>query len=285
MTETLIHPAFERTNDYDRMERAVAWLSEHWCDQPDLTAAARAAGLSPHHFQRVFTRWAGASPKRMVQALTHASARRLLTDGASVLDAAYETGLSAPSRLHDIFIAEEGVTPGEAKAGGAGLTLRVGEAATPFGTGVFLIAPRGLSALGFADAGESDAVRADLTARFPNARLEPDDRLAGDWAARIFEAEPGETRLDLALYGTPWRRQVWRALLRIPPARTVSYSDIAARVCSVKASRAVGAAVGANPVSFLIPCHRVLSRDGRLTGYHWGLNRKRCMLAYEAARG
>ena len=273
------------TQDYARMGAAIAWLSEHWRDQPDLDAAARAAGLSPHHFQRLFTRWTGTSPKRMVQALTHASARNLLVDGASVLDAAYETGLSAPSRLHDVFIAEEGVTPGEAKAGGDALTFRIGEAATPFGTGIFLIAPRGLSALGFADPGEEAAVRADLTARFPFARFVEDDRTARDWAARIFEARPGESRLDLALYGTPWRRQVWRALLRIPPAKTVSYRDIAADVRSAKASRAVGAAVGANPVSFLIPCHRVLATDGRLTGYHWGLNRKRCMLAYEAATG
>jgi AraC family transcriptional regulator of adaptative response/methylated-DNA-[protein]-cysteine methyltransferase len=121
--------------------------------------------------------------------------------------------------------------------------------------------------------------------RFPAAQFETDNRLAASWAERVFEAAPGETRLDLALYGTPWRRQVWRALLRIPAAKTVSYGDIAAEVCTAKASRAVGAAVGANPVSFLIPCHRVLSGDGRLTGYHWGLNRKRCMLAYEAAKG
>lgn len=286
MTDTLTNPAVTaEPADYARMGAAIAWLSEHWRDQPDLDAAARAAGLSPQYFQRLFTRWTGTSPKRMVQALTHASARKLLVDGASVLDAAYETGLSAPSRLHDVFIAEEGVTPGEAKSGGARVILRMGEAATPFGTGVFLIAPRGLSALGFADAGDEDSVRADLSARFPNARFETDHPLAADWAARIFEARPGEARLDLALYGTPWRRQVWRALLRIPPAMTVSYRDIAAEVCTVKASRAVGAAVGANPVSFLIPCHRVLARDGRLTGYHWGLNRKRCMLAYEAARG
>jgi AraC family transcriptional regulator of adaptative response/methylated-DNA-[protein]-cysteine methyltransferase len=285
MTDAPLQTDTAACRDYARMSRAIAWLSEHWRDQPDLNAAARAAGLSPHHFQRVFTRWAGTSPKRMVQALTHASARRLLLDGASVLDAAHETGLSAPSRLHDVFIAEEGVTPGAVKGGGDRLVMRVGEAATPFGTGVFIVAPRGLSALGFADDGEVDPVRADLTARFPAARFETDNALASDWAARIFEAGRGETRLDVALYGTPWRRQVWRALLRIPPAKTVTYRDVAEAVCTAKASRAVGAAVGANPVSFLIPCHRVLSSDGRLTGYHWGLNRKRCMLAYEAARG
>ncbi|MFW6300701.1 MAG: helix-turn-helix domain-containing protein, partial [Oceanicaulis sp.] len=237
MTDAALKPQTEQTGDYARMGAAIAWLSDHWRDQPDLAAAARAAGLSQHHFQRLFTRWAGASPKRMVQALTHASARTLLLDGASVMDAAFETGLSAPSRLHDIFIAEEGVTPGEVKSGGAAVSFRLGRAATPFGTGVFLIAPRGLSALGFADPGEEGAVTADLTARFPSARFFGDDAEAARWAARIFEARAGETRLDLALYGTPWRRQVWRALLRIPPAKTVSYRDIAERVCTAKASR------------------------------------------------
>lgn len=265
------------------MSAALSYLSEHWSEQPDLSAVADAAGLSPHHFQRVFTRWTGASPKRMVQALTHASARKLLVDGASVMDAAYESGLSSPSRLHDVFIAEEAVTPGEAKSGGEGLVFKAGRAATPFGTGVFLIAPRGLSALAFADDGQEAAALADLTRRFPEAHIETDDRLAGDWAGRVFDARAGEASLPLALYGTPWRRQVWRALLRIPPGRTVSYRDIAVEVCTAKASRAVGAAVGANPISFLIPCHRVLASDGRLTGYHWGVPRKRAMLAYEAA--
>ncbi|XBQ17619.1 MAG: bifunctional helix-turn-helix domain-containing protein/methylated-DNA--[protein]-cysteine S-methyltransferase [Oceanicaulis sp.] len=274
----------DESRDYDRMAAAIAWLGEHWREQPDLAEAARAAGLGPHHFQRVFTRWTGASPKRMIQALTWASARRMLVEGASVLDAAYETGLSSPSRLHDVFIAEEAASPGEVKSGGQTLTFRTGFAPTPFGIGVFLIAPRGLSALAFADPGEEEAALADLTGRYPEARFVRDDVVAKDWAARIFEAAPGEASIPLALYGTPWRRQVWRALLRIPAGRIVSYRTIAETVCTAKASRAVGAAVGANPVSFLIPCHRVLSSDGRLTGYHWGLNRKRAMLAYEAAR-
>lgn len=277
-------PLDERARDYPRIVAALDFLSAHWREQPDLAAAAAAAGLSPGHFQRVFTRWTGASPKRFVQALTHASARRLLVDGASVLDAALETGLSGPSRLHDVFIAEEAVTPGEAKAGGAGLGFRWGQALTPFGAGVFLIAPRGLSALAFAAPDGTDDAFADLSARYPGARFERDDALASDWAGRIFDARAGEAALPLALYGTPWRRQVWRALLRIPSGCTVSYGDIAREVCSERASRAVGAAVGANPVSWLIPCHRVLAGDGRLTGYHWGIERKRAMLAYEAAR-
>ena len=285
MGKTDLEPDLAASRDYDRITAALDFLSEHWREQPDLAAAADAVGLSPHHFQRIFTRWTGASPKRMVQALTHASARKLLVDGASVLDAALESGLSGPSRLHDVFIAEEAVTPGEAKAGGDGLVFKAGAAPTPFGTGVFLIAPRGLSALAFADPGEEDLALKDLTGRFPDARIETDPAAAAEWAGRVFDATPGEARLPVALYGTPWRRQVWRALLRIPPDRTVSYRDIAEQVCTAKASRAVGAAVGANPISWLIPCHRVLASDGRLTGYHWGVPRKRAMLAYEAARG
>ena len=273
----------QRAEDYPRITAALDYLTEHWREQPDLDAAARAAGLSPHHFQRVFSRWVGTSPKKFVQALTHASARRLLVDGATVMEAAFDSGLSGPSRLHDVFIAEEAATPGAVKSGGAVLSLRWGQAPTPFGTGVFLIAPRGLSALAFADAGEEEAALADLAARFPQAQLQRDDAAAADFASRIFEARFGEAAIPLALYGTPWRRQVWRALLRIPPGHTVSYRDIAGEVCTEKASRAVGAAVGANPLSWLIPCHRVLSSDGRLTGYHWGLPRKRAMLAYEAA--
>ena len=273
----------ERAAAYPRITAALDYLSAHWREQPDLAAAAQAAQLSPHHLQRLFTRWTGASPKRYVAALTHASARKLLIDGASVMEAAYETGLSGPSRLHDAFIAEEAVTPGEVARGGAGAAFRAGVGPTPFGSGVFLIAERGLSGLAFADAGEEAAALTDLTRRFPEARIVRDDKAARDWAERVFAPGEASRALPLALYGTPWRRQVWRALLAIPPGKTVSYRDVAERVCTSKASRAVGAAVGANPVSFLIPCHRVLAADGRLNGYHWGLERKRAMLAYEAA--
>lgn len=285
MTDLDPTPLDERARDYPRMLAALDYLARHWSEQPDLDRVAAAAGLSPFHFQRVFTRWTGTSPKRMVSALTHATARQLLVEGASVLDAALETGLSGPSRLHDVFIAEEAVTPGEAKRGGEGLVFTAGWAPSPFASAVILAAPKGLSGLAFADPGEEEDALADLAARFPAAQIRRDDAAARGWVERIFTRGPGEDALPLALYGTPWRRQVWRALLAIPPGRTVSYRTIAEQVCTAKASRAVGAAVGANPVSWLIPCHRVLSSDGRLTGYHWGVNRKRAMLAYEAAMG
>lgn len=275
-------PLALRASDYPRINAALDFIAAHWDEQPSLERIAQAAGLSPHHFQRVFTRWTGASPKRMVAALTHASARRLMREGASVLEAALETGLSGPSRLHDVFIAEEAVTPGNARTAGMGLEFAIGHAPTPFGTGVFLVAPRGLSALAFADAGREAQAEADLKSRFPAAGFTLDHAAADHYAQAIF-GEGGTRPVPLVLYGTPWRRQVWRALLAIPPGETTSYGDIAREVCAGRASRAVGAAVGANPVSWLIPCHRVLASDGRLNGYHWGLERKRAMLAYEAA--
>lgn len=279
MTQDTIYDLTAASRDYPRVTAALNFLGDHWRDHPDLDAAARAAGLSPHHFQRIFTRWVGVSPKRYVSALAHAEARGLIDDGASVLDAAYEAGLSGPGRLHDLFIAHEAVTPGDAKRRGAGLSFSWGAAPTPFGDGVFLIAPRGLSALAFADP-DVETARDDLMARYPAADFARDDGLARDWSDRIFTGGGGP--IPLALYGTPWQRQVWRALLTIPPGETTTYKAIAGQVCTPKASRAVGAAVGANPISWLIPCHRVLAGDGRLTGYHWGVERKRAMLVYEA---
>ncbi len=264
--------------DYERVTRALAFLEGAWRDRPPLDAAASAAGVSPHHFHRIFARWTGTSPKRFTDALAHAFARTLLADGASVLEAALESGLSAPSRLHDLTLAHEAASPGEAKSGGAGMVFRWGVAPTPFGTGIFLIAPRGLSGLAFADPGGEGAAFADMARRWPGADFLRDDAAAADMAARVFAGG----RVDLALYGSPFQRQVWRALLAIPSGACVAYGDIARAIGRPGAGRAVGAAVGRNPVSWLIPCHRALSSDARLTGYHWGVDRKRAMLAWEA---
>jgi len=271
------------SKDYHRIAGALAFLGDNWRDHPDLDSAARAAGLSPHHFQRIFTRWVGVSPKKFVGALAHDTAREALDDGACMLEAAFEAGLSGPGRLHDLFIAHEAVTPGDAKRRGAGLTFTWGVAPSPFGDAVMLVAPRGLSAMAFADP-DVESGFADLEARYPAAEYTRDDAVTRQWAERIF-TPTGRERLPLALYGTPWQRQVWRALLTIQPGETTSYKSIAEHVKSPKASRAVGAAVGANPISWLIPCHRVLASNGKLTGYHWGVERKRAMLAYETARG
>ena len=271
----------ESAQDFERMADALAYLGERWRDRPSYVDAAREAGLSPHHFHRIFARWTGTSPKRFVDALAHAEARCSLADGSSVLDAAFDAGLSAPSRLHDLFIAHESVTPGQAKRKGEGLAFVWGAAPTPFGAAVFLEAPRGLAGIGFADDGAVEAGFADLAGRFPAASFRRDDQRAGEWARRIF-LDGGPT--PLALYGTAWQRQVWRALIAIPPGATTTYSAIATKVGSARASRAAGAAVGRNPISYLIPCHRVLAADGRLTGYHWGVRRKRAMLAWERAQ-
>ncbi len=264
--------------DYQRVTRALAYLETHWKERPDLEELAAHCNLSSHHFHRIFSRWTGTSAKRLMDALAHHDARANLLRGTSVLDAALDAGLSGPGRLHDLFIAFEAVTPGQAKARGAGLMFTWGCAPTPFGVGMFLIAPRGLSALGFVEVGQEQEGFADFKGRFPAATFIRDNEMALHWADKIFIAHE---KMPLALYGTPWQRQVWRALLTIPPAATVSYGQLASYLGQPSAARAVGTAIGRNPISWLIPCHRVLGKDGRLTGYHWGVDRKRSMLAWE----
>ena len=288
----LASPLDERAAAYERMADALSYLGDTWQEWPDLATAARAVGLSPSHFQREFTRWAGISPKQYQSALAHAAAGDLLREGASVLDATLETGLSGPGRLHDLFIAHEGLSPGEAKSGGKGADLIIGRAPTPFGEGAWLMSPRGLVALGFIDdnppertgfehqgRNEEDAF-ADLVARYPGASVQRDDRAAEGLARKVFES--GEP-LPVALYGTPFRRQIWRALLEIPAGSVWTYGALAKASGHPKAARAVGAAVGANPISWFIPCHRALAADGRLHNYHWGVARKRAMLTLERA--
>jgi len=284
--ELTLDPQFERlqeqARDYHRMEKALAWLAERWSEHPSLDDAAAAVGLSPFHFQRIFTRWAGVSPKTFVAAIAHAEARGSLARGESVLDAALDVGLSGPSRLHDLFIAQEAVTPGEARRRGEGLTLKWGLAPTPFGQGLFVIAPRGLCGLAFTAEDGADVAFDDMHSRWPAANWERDDGSAEAMARQVFLGSGEPT--PVVLIGPPFHVQVWKALLRIPPGRTASYGQVAAWAGKPEAARATGAAIGANPISWLIPCHRALARDGRLTGYHWGLARKAAMLGTEAAR-
>jgi AraC family transcriptional regulator of adaptative response/methylated-DNA-[protein]-cysteine methyltransferase len=272
----------EQARDYERMAKALDWLARRWRERPSLEEAAAAAGLSPFHFQRVFTRWAGVSPKTFVASIAHAEAMKSLAEGASVLDAAYDAGLSGPSRLHDLFIAQEAVTPGEARRRGEGLTMSWGFAPTPFGKGLFVMTGRGLCGLAFADPGEEQAAFEDMHARWPAATWVRDDDAARAMAPRAFLGE-GE-KPQLVLIGAPFHVQVWKALLRIPAGATATYADVARWAGKPGAFRATGAAVGANPISCLIPCHRAISSDGRLTGYHWGLARKAAMLGTEAVQ-
>ena len=280
----------EQSNAYSRMAEALAYLGETWREWPDLAHCAREMGVSPSHFQREFSRWAGLSPRQYQATLAHGAAGDLLREGASVLEASLEAGLSGPGRLHDLFIAHEGLSPGEAKAGGKGAELKIGRAPTPFGAGVWLVSSRGLVALGFMDENapertgfvhqgrREDKAFEDIAGRYPDANIQRDDGEAEKWARLVFET--GDP-LPVALYGTPFRRQVWRALLDIPSGETRTYGQIATDIGKPKAARATGTAIGANPISWFIPCHRALSADKRLHNYHWGIDRKRAMLAYE----
>jgi AraC family transcriptional regulator of adaptative response/methylated-DNA-[protein]-cysteine methyltransferase len=270
----------QRSGDFERMRAALEWLAANWRARPSLEMAASAVGLSPDHFQRVFTRWAGVSPKTFTQALAHAHARGALEAGSSVLDAAYDAGLSGPSRLHDLFIAHEGVTPGQARRRGEGVAIRFGYAPSPFGRTLIAMAPKGLCGLGFVTAEDDAGALEDLRRRWPAATWTRDDALAGGVALDVFGE--GATAPPLVLMGPPFQVQVWKALLRIPAGRTVSYGQVASWAGKPGAHRATGGAIGANPISYLIPCHRAIAADGRLTGYHWGLGRKAAMLACEA---
>lgn len=276
----------DAAQDYDVVRRAVAHIRTNWREQPEVEAVAEAAGVTPTELHHLFRRWAGLTPKAFLQALTLDHARRLLRDSASVLDASYEVGLSGPGRLHDLFVTHEAMSPGEWKAGGEGLTLTYGFHPSPFGTAVVMAAPRGLCGLALADAGEEQAALADMQQRWPKARYVEDAAATAPLARRIFDPQTwrAERPLRVVLIGTDFEIRVWETLLKIPMGRFSTYSDIAAKVCSAKAARAVGAAVGKNPICFVVPCHRVIGKSGDLTGYHWGLTRKRAMLGWEAGQ-
>lgn len=279
MAATLDH----RSADYARVERAIRWIDAHRLDQPTLEQVADAMGLSPFHAQRVFSRWTGVSPKRFLGLLTVEHAKTLLRDCTSVLDATYEVGLSGPSRLHDLFVTYEALTPGEYKAMGSGLTLRWGLHPTPFGEALIAVTERGVARLAFIAAGELDSELEALAGHWPLSRLAHDQEGTAAWAARCFADAPGAQPLPLLVKGTPFQIQVWRALLRIPEGATVTYGGLAAALGRPGAARAVGNALNVNPIAWLIPCHRVLRETGALGGYRWGLTRKQAMLALEQA--
>jgi AraC family transcriptional regulator of adaptative response/methylated-DNA-[protein]-cysteine methyltransferase len=272
--------------DYEIVRRAIAFVSEHWRTQPEIEAIAAASGVSAGDLHHLFRRWAGITPKAFLQALTLDHARALLRDSASVLDASFEVGLSGPGRLHDLFVTHEAMSPGEWKSGGAGLTMSYGFHPSPFGTALVMATARGLAGLAFADPGEERAALADMQSRWPRANLIEDTAATTPLAARIFDARLWRANrpLRVVLIGTDFEVRVWETLLKIPLGRAMTYSDIAAKLRAPKAARAVGAAVGKNPVSFVVPCHRVLGKSGDITGYHWGLTRKRAMLGWELGR-
>ena len=280
LAETITPP--ER--DYAVVRDALAFLTESWREQPSVADVARATGVSTVKLERTFRRWAGLTPKQFLQAVTLDHACRMLKAKASVLDCTYELGLSGPARLHDLFVTHEAMTPGAFRAGGAGLTILWGWHPSPFGRALVMATERGLAGIAFADDGDEAAAYADMVGRWPKADFVEDIGRTGALASRVFEPERWrpDTPLRVVLIGSDFEIRVWETLLGIPFAAAATYSDGAAGIGRPAAARAVGAAVGRNPLSFVVPCHRVLGKSGALTGYHWGLTRKRAILGWEA---
>lgn len=275
----------QRTTDYERIERAIHYLEENYQQQPGLKEMARSAGLSEFHFQRLFRRWAGISPKRFVQYLTAGHAVRMLRDSHTNLETAYDAGLSGCGRLHDLLVNFHAVTPGELKRAGARLTIQYGFHPSPFGECLIAITARGVCHLGFLLPADRRAALAELAAEWPRARLVEAPRATAPLARRLFARGNGHApNIDLHVRGTNFQIKVWEALLRIPMGGVVSYEDIAQRIRAPRAVRAVANAVAHNPVAWLIPCHRVIRKSGALGGYRWGGTRKKVLLAWEAAK-
>jgi len=272
--------------DYEIVRRVVEKISLDYRDQPSLETLAEEVGETPTGLQKLFTRWAGLSPKAFLQAVTLDHARRLLDDGMPLLETAYELGMSGPSRLHDLFVTHEAMSPGDYKTRGAGLTIRYGFHISPFGVALIMVTDRGLAGLSFNDAGGERSAFADMSSRWPNAIYVEDMSATAPYAARVFDPAQwrAEQPLRVVMIGTDFQVRVWEALLRIPMGKARSYSSIASAIGAPAASRAVGAAIGANPLSFVVPCHRALGKGGALTGYHWGLTRKRAILGWEAGQ-
>ena len=260
--------------------RAINHIGDTVAGQPRLDDVAAAVGLSPAHFQRVFSQWVGVSPKRYQQYLTLDHARNLLRDRFTLLDTAHETGLSGSGRLHDLFLTWEAMSPGEYAARGKGLVIRYGFYDSPFGEMLVMGTERGICGIGFTAETGRDQALGDMTARWPEADFVEDKAAMQGQVNAVL----GHARANLLLIGAPFQIKVWEALLAIPSGHVTTYSEIARHIGSPKAARAVGTAVGRNPVSWLIPCHRALRKSGALGGYHWGLPVKRALLAWEAAR-
>jgi AraC family transcriptional regulator of adaptative response/methylated-DNA-[protein]-cysteine methyltransferase len=272
------------SQDYQRIEQAILYLEKHAHRQPELSELAEAVGLSEYHFQRLFTHWAGISPKRFLQYLTKESAKELLQQSASLLEATYSVGLSSPGRLHDLFVNTEAVTPGEYKQRGQGLTIRYGYHPSPFGECLLGQTERGICHLGFVDI-EREAALADLRREWPQAQFVRDQAVGSEWIAPIFGLKgniPGP--ITVHLKGTNFQLKVWEALLQVPSGQVTTYARLATQIGRKNAGRAVGNAVGRNPIAVLIPCHRVIRSVGGFGGYRYGPARKQALLGWEQAR-
>src|SRR5438034_6702893 len=288
MNRTLMNGSaeVEACEDYRRIERAIAFLQEHFLAQPDLAAIAKHVHLSEFHFQRLFTRWAGVSPKRFLQFLTVEHAKKQLAESKALLDVTFDTGLSSPSRLYDLFVTVEAVTPGEFKSRGAGLEIRYGFHATRFGTCLLAATERGICRLAFVHREPRDEAVEELKRYWRGAQVVESPSTTATFVERIFPRRQSRdgTPLNLLLAGTNFQLKVWQALLRIPTGALISYQTLACEVCTARASRAVANAVANNPIAYLIPCHRVIRNTGVIGDYRWGNVRKGALLAWEAAR-
>ncbi|MBI5295689.1 MAG: methylated-DNA--[protein]-cysteine S-methyltransferase [Chloroflexi bacterium] len=270
--------------DYQRIEQAIQYLDDHYQDQPSLEEVAANLGLSEFHFQRLFTRWAGISPKRFLQFVTKEHARGLLRASENLLETTHQVGLSSLGRLHDLMVSTEAMSPGEYKARGAGLTIRYGLHPTPFGQCLIGLTERGICHLSFVQTSEGDAIDA-LVADWASARMIEDKRATAPWVAPIFDLSQREERpLHLYLRGTNFQLKVWEALLNVPAGGVTTYEQVAAQIGKPHALRAVGTAVGHNPIAVLIPCHRVIRKLGEFGNYRYGPARKKAILGWEASR-
>jgi len=274
-------------SDYETVRQVIEMITLDYQAQPTLEAIAAELGQSPTQLQKTFTRWAGLSPKAFLQAVTLDHAKRLLgPENLPLLDASFEVGLSGPGRLHDLFVTHEAMSPGAWKARGEGLTIRYGFHPSPFGTALVMITDRGLAGLAFNDTGGEDEAFRDMAKRWPKAEYVADEKATAAYARRIFDPSrwSADEPLRVVMIGSDFQVRVWQALLKIPLGSAVTYSDLACGIGQPSASRAVGAAVGRNPMSFVVPCHRAIGKSGALTGYHWGLTRKRAMLGWETGQ-
>lgn len=274
----------QAADDYQRIEKAILFLEKNALRRPDLKEIAQAVNLSEYHFQRLFKRWAGISPKRFLQALTLEHTKEILKNSGSLLNITYEAGLSSPGRLHDLFVNMEAVTPDEFRNQGERLTIRYGFHPSPFGECLVAITERGISNLAFVPQGDRTKVIRELKKQWKHAEILEDASATKVYADSIFGAAKTDTPLTLHPKGTNFQIKVWQALLKIPRGAVASYEDIARRIGNPHAVRAVANAVAHNPVAYLVPCHRVIRKTGAVGGYRWGSARKKAILAWEASR-
>lgn len=274
---------YQMSEDYPRIAQAIEYLEKNANTQPELSEIASAVGLSEYHFQRMFSRWAGISPKRFLQFLTKENAKDLLEKSENLLDITYGVGLSSLGRLHDLFVSAEAVTPGQYKSGGTGVTIRYGLHNTPFGETLIGLTERGICHLSFVSSSEGDVIDT-LVSTWPQAKMIEDYNATAPLIEPIFDLSQRRKKpLHLHLRGTNFQLKVWEALLRIPPGTVTSYQDLAEQAGHPGASRAVGTALGRNPIAVLIPCHRVIRKLGGFGNYRYGVTRKKALLGWEAA--